>query len=779
MRLSSIGNDESLPMAGRMATATTVVLRKRGNLIEVLLEKRGKPPRVGAWSIPGGHIKPGESPQQGAIRELYEETGIKVAYLEPMESELSAPDRAAKDFAFATIVDPRTEVKANGGAKSADEADAAALHWVDVGKIPQLAFGQQKLVYDAMSKLFGEQAAVQEAMAAVGRCWGQELLLEYDHNPYHGPGEQYKDVVRKIIQEKPSVNNGLLIVFEGIDGAGKCFGKDTPVLMYDGTIKPVQDVAVGDLVMGDDSTARTVTSLARGREQLYRIVPKKGDPYIVNESHILVLGFSGSAKLKTRRQPSANGDITQISVRDYLLQSRNFKKHTMGLRAGVRYRYRSVRIDPYLLGYWLGDGNSHDTGITSSDWPETLELVEQSARQRGLQVRVENKPSHRTLAFYQHGGQPGVYESNSLLNDLYYYDLIQNKHVPHQYLANSTRVRRAVLAGLLDSDGHNYKDRPGVMSFSNKNERLADGVVYLARSLGLAAYKRQVTKRSQYGTEGVYYTVSVFGDCHKLPLRLRRKQAARRTINKNPLHVGITVERLEVDNYFGFTVDGNHRFLLGDFTVTHNSLQVDALEKWLKELGYDVVISPWNSSEILRKATKKAKQQKVLTPILFCLLHAADLILRYDLDIKPALERNQIVICDRYVYTSIARDKIRGVDVSILDTIYENIRAPDILFHAAVPIHIAFARILKRKGFSYYGTGSDLHLADNYEDNYVKYERMLDDEYSRILPAQKNYHKLDMNQAPEQITADIRGIVAEVAGIGKYAMEQPNRPGDK
>ena len=64
-------------------------------------------------------------------------------------------------------------------------------------------------------------------------------------------------------------------------GRGKCLGKDTPIMMYDGTVKPVQEVQEGDLIMGDDSTPRKVLSLARGRETMYKVVPKKGDPYVV------------------------------------------------------------------------------------------------------------------------------------------------------------------------------------------------------------------------------------------------------------------------------------------------------------------------------------------------------------------------------------------------------------------------------------------------------------------------------------------------------------------
>lgn len=87
------------------------------------------------------------------------------------------------------------------------------------------------------------------------------------------------------------------------------------------------------------------------------------------------------------------------------------------------------------------------------------------------------------------------------------------------------------------------------------------------------------------------------------------------------------------------------------------STQVDMLKDWLDDEGYDFEHTDWNSSDLLSPATKKFKDKRELTPKLYCLLHAADLIHRYETIIHPALVLNKIVICDRYVYTSIARNK--------------------------------------------------------------------------------------------------------------------------
>jgi hypothetical protein len=111
-------------------------------------------------------------------------------------------------------------------------------------------------------------------------------------------------------------SEGQVNIFMGPYGTCKCLGKGTPILMFDGTVKPVEDVVVGDLVVGDllmgpDSTPRRVTALGRGREMLYRVIPTKGESYVVNESHILSL----------KRSPRFAGDahkLVNIEVRDWL-----------------------------------------------------------------------------------------------------------------------------------------------------------------------------------------------------------------------------------------------------------------------------------------------------------------------------------------------------------------------------------------------------------------------------------------------------------------------------
>jgi len=198
------------------------------------------------------------------------------------------------------------------------------------------------------------------------------------------------------------------------------------------------------------------------------------------------------------------------------------------------------------------------------------------------------------------------------------------------------------------------------------------------------------------------------------------------------------------------------------------SSQIEKLTKWLEEQKYDVAHTKWNSSELLKDSIKEAKKDRILTPVLYCLLHAADMVVRYENEIVPQLEKNKIVVCDRYIYTSMVRDAIRGIDTTIFDEIYKGFREPDILFNCVAPIEVSFSRLLKGKGLSFYGSGMDMNLATSREENCTKYEKLMKDEYEKIFKDFKGCHRINMNRTIDEIFKEIKTIMGKEFGIGKY-----------
>ena len=137
-------------------------------------------------------------------------------------------------------------------------------------------------------------------------------------------------------------------VIEASAGSGKCLGFDTEILMYDGSIKKVQDIKVGDLLMGDDSKPRKVLSTKIGEGRLKRIVPKKGNSWVCNDVHILTLD-----KYQHKWKQGGIHKIVDISIDE--LNRINPAKHKDGdyreyklLKTGVEFSHKKIYFDPWL-----------------------------------------------------------------------------------------------------------------------------------------------------------------------------------------------------------------------------------------------------------------------------------------------------------------------------------------------------------------------------------------------------------------------------------------------
>ena len=350
-------------------------------------------------------------------------------------------------------------------------------------------------------------------------------------------------------------------------GRGKCLGKDTPILMYDGTIKMVQDVMVGDKIMGDDSTPRNVLSLARGRETMYKVKEKKGNGYIVNESHILSLKYSSSVNKYTPK-----GSILDISVTDYLNLPKSYHGRggvLVGYRVPIEFPEIPLEFDPYIVGYWLGDGSSRGTKITTQESCVIKYFADYFKNNDiGLYFRYTGYQYDYTI------NGCNIYYPNYFMQFLKEKNLLFNKHIPHNYKCNSRKNRLSLLAGLIDSDGY-YHDN--CYDIVQKNEKLLDDIVFLAKSLGFSAYKREIYKTCTNAAggpkTGKYFVTSICGSgLNEIPVLCYRKKGRERKQIKNVLNYRIALEKMDEDDYYGFEIDGNHRFVLGDFTVTHNTV---------------------------------------------------------------------------------------------------------------------------------------------------------------------------------------------------------------
>jgi replicative DNA helicase len=373
-----------------------------------------------------------------------------------------------------------------------------------------------------------------------------------------------------------------LVIIAARPGMGKCLGKGTKVLMFDGSLKNVEDVQAGELLMGDDSTPRKVLSIARGRENMYWVHQNHGISYRVNESHIL------SLKRSRREGNHEHGEILNIEVKDYLTKSDKFKSNYKGYKVAVEFDEKPLPLNPYFLGLWLGDGHSYSSRITNQD-QEIIDFMGKYANELELEL-VEYAQEGKTKNYAITKGHRGKndFSVQAILNEL---NLLENKHIPNQFLVNTKENRLALLAGLIDSDGH-YNDEFHVYEITQKNKTLAKQIKFLCDSLGFkTSFVSKTASIKEIGFESEVYRVRLSGDLDSIPARVERKKARTRESIIDWRHTGIKVEFDKVDDYYGFEIDGNRLFLLEDMTVTHNTaFIVSALRNAAVDFNFPVAI---------------------------------------------------------------------------------------------------------------------------------------------------------------------------------------------
>jgi superfamily II DNA or RNA helicase len=350
-------------------------------------------------------------------------------------------------------------------------------------------------------------------------------------------------------------------------GSGKCLGYGTPVLMFDGSIVPVEEVFRGEQLMGPDSKPRRVLSTTRGYGNLFRIIPVKGNPWVCNDAHVLTLVHTST------------GEVTDVPLNEYLDWPRS-RKHLWKLfSTGADFTPRSTAlpIDPYFVGVWLGDGRRDLTQGVQVSKPdlEILNAVRVVADRWGLKVRVSRSNPCPTYRIVTEGRRNDLKRK---LMELFPGGSHDERKIPHEYLTASRWERLELLAGLLDTDGHLHA---GCFELVQKDTGIADGAAFLARSLGFRVTER-VKSVPGYGQ---YRRLGILGEVSRIPTRIHRKKASPRKQRKNVTRTGFRVESCGQGSYYGFTLDGDGRFLLGDFTVTHNTECMVALVK--------AVRTPW------------------------------------------------------------------------------------------------------------------------------------------------------------------------------------------
>jgi dTMP kinase len=199
------------------------------------------------------------------------------------------------------------------------------------------------------------------------------------------------------------------------------------------------------------------------------------------------------------------------------------------------------------------------------------------------------------------------------------------------------------------------------------------------------------------------------------------------------------------------------------------STQLYLLKRWLEIGGYRIHFTEWNSSPLVKSATRRGKQRRLLTPATFSLLHAADFADRCERQILPLLHGGYLVLADRYVYTAFARDAARGCSPHWLRNLYSFAPIPDITFYFRAPLDVAVTRIVAgRPKLKYYEAGMDLGISlDRAESFRIFQERILSN-YDQMIDTD-NFVLMDGTVRVNKLQKQMRQIVGERIDLSQFA----------
>lgn len=191
------------------------------------------------------------------------------------------------------------------------------------------------------------------------------------------------------------------------------------------------------------------------------------------------------------------------------------------------------------------------------------------------------------------------------------------------------------------------------------------------------------------------------------------------------------------------------------------STQLDLLYNWLKAKNQDVILTSWNSSDLISETTKKAKKKNLLSGRTFSILHAVDFADRLEKVIIPALKAGFIVLADRYVYTAFARDVARDVDKKWVRNMYGFAIKPDLTVYFDVSAKVSLERICTNRQPKYYEAGMDLKLSNNPYKSYILFQNRVIEQYKDMVD-EYGLIKVDANESIHKKQMYFRKIVTEL-----------------
>ena len=195
------------------------------------------------------------------------------------------------------------------------------------------------------------------------------------------------------------------------------------------------------------------------------------------------------------------------------------------------------------------------------------------------------------------------------------------------------------------------------------------------------------------------------------------------------------------------------------------STQLELLKRSLQAQSYGVMVSEWKTSRLIANVIGDAKDRNLLNATTYSLLYAADFVDRLENQIIPALKSGFIVLLDRYYYTALARDVVRGQDIEWVKNLYEYAPEPDLVFYLDMPVDVLLKRIIGTTGLDFYESGRDVGFSTDFYKSFEIYQKKCLEEYNN-MKSEYNFKSIDGTKSVEEIHNYMNKEVQKVLDSG-------------
>jgi len=188
------------------------------------------------------------------------------------------------------------------------------------------------------------------------------------------------------------------------------------------------------------------------------------------------------------------------------------------------------------------------------------------------------------------------------------------------------------------------------------------------------------------------------------------------------------------------------------------STQIELLRVWLEKQGHAVSDTGLKRSPLTGTGMNAAKMGNTFTPMTMSLFYAADFADRLENQIIPALKAGFIVLSDRYFYSIMARDIVRGADPQWARKVYGFALKPDLIIYLKADIETLVSRIVHGRGFDYWEAGMDIRKSDNLYDSFYIYQSELIKQFE-IMSAEYGFITINASRSINAVFADLRKAI--------------------